>query len=163
MGKRERQGGLIAGIILIIIGIAVLLINFKLVEPGFMLVALGASFLVAFVFMRLIGFLIPGMILFWLGIAVTLNQSNILNPRLDGPVILTALGLAFMSIFIFMGRRRHWWPLIPGGILLVLGVASLLALQNLLPFTVGQLANLILPAILIIIGLWLIFRQFYAR
>ncbi|MCL6471196.1 MAG: hypothetical protein K6T91_00070 [Firmicutes bacterium] len=163
MGKSERWGGLIAGIILIIIGIAILLINLRLVEPGFILVALGASFLVAFIFKRLIGFLIPGMILFWLGIAVTLNQSNILNPRLDGPIVLTALGLSFVFIYIFMGRRRHWWPLIPGGILLIIGVGSLLALQNLLPFTISQLANLILPTILIIIGLWLIFRQFYTR
>lgn len=163
MGTREKQGGLIAGIILIIVGIAILLANFGLLGPEFFIIVLGVAFLVAYIFRRVIGFLIPGMILLWLGAAILLVDSGVLAVEDEGSIILISLGLAFVSIYIFMGRKRHWWPLIPGGILLILGTAILLATENLIPLTTLQIFNLILPITLILLGIWLIFRRFSRR
>lgn len=159
MSKRDGRGKLIAGIILIIIGIAILLRNLGFLEPGIFAAAIGASFLVAYAFRRLLGFLIPGMILLWLGVASILTQSHVISSRLDGPVTLTALGLSFILIYVFMGRRRHWWPLVPGGILFLVGAVGILSVLGILPLTLAQLSSLILPIVLIIVGVWLIFEQ----
>lgn len=163
MSKGERQGGLAAGIILILIGVALLLANLGLFEPAIFIVALGASFLVAYIFWRNLGFLIPGMILIWLGSAIALVESDVLPVQNDGSIILISLGLAFISIYAFMGRRRHWWPLIPGGILIILGILILLVAEDILPLTATQTFNIILAATLILVGIWLIIRRFYAR
>ncbi len=163
MSANERRGGLTAGIILIVIGVALLLINLGLFSPGVFVFALGASFLVAYAFWRAVGFLIPGMILAWLGIAITLMEAHVFRTADSGAIITIALGFAFLSIYAFMGRRRNWWPLVPGGILLLIGATTLLVTENIIPFTVTQLANIIWPAALILVGVWLIFRQLYRR
>lgn len=159
----ERRSGLIAGIILIVIGVSVLLINLGLVEPGLFIAALGVSFLIAYAFWRLLGFLITGMILTWLGAAVTLIQTTALNSDTEGAIVLASLGLAFVFIYALMGRKRHWWPLTPGIILLLLGATVFLAAQNIIPLTGTQIFNIILATALILIGVWLVFRQFYGR
>jgi len=163
MSESERKGGLIAGIILIVIGVSVLLINLGLVEPGLFIAALGVSFLIAYVFWRLLGFLVAGMILTWLGTAVTLIQTTALNSDTEGAIVLVSLGLAFIFIYAFMGRKRHWWPLIPGSILLLLGATVFLVAQNIIPLTATQIFNIVLATVLILIGVWLVFRQFYGR
>lgn len=163
MSKSERQSGLVAGIILVVIGIALLLVNLDLFEPQAFILALGISFLVAYAFWRLLGLLIPGMILTWLGAAILLLESNLIRLENEGSIILVFLGLAFISIYAFMGGKRHWWPLIPGSILLLLGIIILLVTEDIIPLTVAQIFNLILPAILILVGVWLIFRQYFRR
>lgn len=163
MSMNERRGGLIAGIILIVIGVSVLLINLGLVEPGLFIAALGVSFLIVYIFWRLLGFLVAGMILAWLGTAITLIQAGLFGPDIEGYVILVSLGLAFILIYAFMGRRRRWWPLITGGVLLLLGATVFLIAQNIIPLTATQIFNIILATALILIGIWLVFRQFYSR
>ncbi|MHB8840941.1 MAG: hypothetical protein ACYC56_03995 [Candidatus Aquicultor sp.] len=163
MGTNERRGGLTAGIILIVIGIALLLINLDLFSPGVFVFALGVSFLVAYAFWRVVGFLIPGMILAWLGIAITLTEAHVFRSVDNGAVITIALGFAFLSIYALMPRRRYWWPLIPSGILLLIGTTTLLVTESIIPLTITQLTNIIWPAILILVGVWLIFRQVYRR
>jgi hypothetical protein len=162
MSKGERQGGVVAGIILVLVGLVLLLINFGVFRPEILIAALGAS-LVAYIFWRLLGFLIPGMILLWLGSAIALVGSDVLKAKDEGSIILIALGLAFVSIYAFMGRRRHWWPLIPGGILLILGIIILLISEGILPLTATQLFNIILSIALVLIGIWLIIRRFFYK
>lgn len=163
MDRNERRGGLTAGIILIVIGIALLLINLGLFKPGVFILALGVSFLVAYAFWRNVGFLIPGMILAWLGLAITFTEAHVFRAAVTGPITTIALGLAFISIYVFMFRRRQWWPLIPGGILLLIGTTTLLVTENIIPLTITQLVNFIWPALLILVGVWLIIRQLYRR
>jgi len=67
------------------------------------------------------------------------------------------LGLGFVAIFVVqlvVARASHWWPLIPGGILVLVGLAE----------TVPQ-AQAVLekgwPVILIVIGLAILGGQFW--
>ncbi|HEY3374736.1 MAG TPA: hypothetical protein VGK02_06710 [Candidatus Aquicultor sp.] len=163
MKNEVNQGALAAGVILIIAGIFALLINFGLLSGVSFLIALGVAFLVAFAIWRNLGFLIPGMILLWLGIGLTITEQSRLNIANDGSIIVAALGLAFISIYLLMPRRRHWWPLIPGGILLVIGITIFLFAQNIIPFTFIQVINVLWPAAIIILGIWLVLRQLYFR
>ncbi|MBI4733833.1 MAG: hypothetical protein HY779_03310 [Rubrobacteridae bacterium] len=163
MSERENRRGLVAGLILIITGLIFLLINFGLVGGNAFLIALGASFLVGFGFNRNPGLLIPGMILIWLGFASILLDSNLLELQNDDSIIVIALGLTFISIYALLGQNRHFWPLIPGGILLVVGTTILLTSENLVPISFTQLINILWPIALIALGIWFIVRQFLRR
>lgn len=73
--------------------------------------------------------------------------------HLDGSVILIALGLAFTSLFVV--KPSDWGVLIPGGILLLIGLLRLLQ-----EFDVNLISEEMIadywPAILVLIGLGLI-------
>lgn len=160
--RATNQGALAAGVILIIIGIMALLINFGILSGESFLIAIGAAFLAAFAIWRNLSLLIPGMILLWLGIATTLVSRDIVDVADDGSIIVSALGLAFLSVYAFM-PKRHWWPLIPGGILLLVGIMIFAFTQNIIPISFSEFVNFLWPAALIVIGIWIIIKQFYRR
>ena len=59
-----------------------------------------------------------------------------------------AIGIPFLVVYA--GNPRQWWSLIPGGILAVIGVSLLVAEVAL---------EYILPAVLLIAGIWIVARQ----
>lgn len=118
-----------------------------------------------------------------LGIAAA-NLLEVFAPaaanRLAGLAVLGGLGLGFLAIYL--RQRINWWALIPGGLLLTLGVISALEGQPLagfnrdglfffglgltfltlwlIPTPFGRLHWAIYPAIpLLLFGLWLGFNQ----
>lgn len=120
---------LIAGVLLLITGVIFLLQNFNLWQAGDSLwaglVALGGVlFLVEFLRNREAWWaIIPAGAL--LGLTATVI-INLLLPSAswDGSVFLGALGVSFG--IVYLQNRRHWWALIPGGVLLTLMVVTLL-------------------------------------
>jgi hypothetical protein len=76
--------------------------------------------------------LLPGIIL--LGMAVS-NLLELVFPQADylsGVIILGGIGIAFIAVYL--NDRVNWWALIPGGVLLTLGVVSLVDEANLVSF-----------------------------
>jgi len=150
--KKERKGQIIAGIILILVGISISglrqLIGFH--ENSFMLL-LGSLFIAAYFYKDNYGLLIPGCIIFGVGLSSThfgfvrsYSQFNTLG-----------LGVGFIGIFVIdliNKGKTHWWPLIPGGILTIIGLSSS-------PFNLWKFFNLGWPVILIILGLWIIAKS----
>ena len=68
--------------------------------------------------------LIPGFIL--LGVGINIFMGEYLGTpygRVSGAVFLGFVGLPFFVIYIF--NNRHWWALIPGGVLLTMAAVSL--------------------------------------
>jgi len=51
----------------------------------------------------------------------------------------------------YLWNRQNWWALIPAGVLLITGLAFLFA---------EAAAGLIVPAILIVVGIGILLRQF---
>lgn len=148
------------GIILVVLGIWLALSALDLIPDINFLFILATGFLVAYVvFGRNIGFLIPGCILAAIATFVTLGQMNGFN----GIYVIILLGLAFVAIFLIHTmhiRTKDWgekyWPLFPGSILLIVGTLILNAqLDPLDPKR--QLFNMITPALLIIIGIIILF------
>ncbi|MDP8267279.1 MAG: hypothetical protein P9L97_01000 [Candidatus Tenebribacter davisii] len=147
--KRERKGQIIAGIILIIIGISIsgirLIAGFH--QNSFLLL-LGGLFIAAYFYKDSYGLLIPGCIIFGLGfsstkfgIAGNYSQFNTLG-----------LGLGFIGIFVIdllNKGKTHWWPLIPGGILVMAGLSSS-------PFQLWRYFHIGWPILVILLGLWII-------
>lgn len=139
------------GIILIVLGVVFLLAQQGRVGGQAVVAAIGIALLVAFLYTRNYGFLVPGGIMTGLGLGIIYrSQSD------QGWAVLLGLGLGFASIYVLdvlTGGRRggQWWPLIPGGILTFFGLAQASGFLG----TIGRWW----PIILIVIGVYLLFRQ----
>ena len=121
MNANRRQ--IIPGLILITLGTVFLLMQYFEFGPGLFLALFGLVFLIAYVFTRGYGFLIPGCILAGLGIGLAFERA-VMQPDV---AVSIGLGLGFIAIFavqLVVGGSSHWWPLVPGGILVLAGLAE---------------------------------------
>ncbi len=118
-----NRARLIPGLILIVLGITFLLMQYFEFGPGLFLLLLGFVFLIPYVLTRSYGMLIPGCILAGIGIGLIFDR-----PPLSTPIAVpVGLGLGFIAIFVVqltVTRASHWWPLIPGVILVLVGIAE---------------------------------------
>jgi hypothetical protein len=139
------RGRAFAGSLLVVIGVALLLIDLTGVGGVAVVLLGGIAFLATYVATRGYGFLVPGGILTGFGTALVLQDLGIATD-----IGLLGLGAGFLLIPTFQlltGAVREggwWWPFIPAGILVALGVIEL---------TDGGAAGLVLPGALIILGL----------
>ncbi|MFO7778997.1 MAG: hypothetical protein R6V28_11640 [Nitriliruptoraceae bacterium] len=111
----------------------------------------GLAFLGAYATQRTYGLLIPGGILTGLGVGLLLETAGV-----GGEVAAFGLGAGFVAIAVIdqlvtPGRSAWWWPLIPGGVLLVSSAGSVTGIPD--------LGRYLLPAVLIVIGAVLLLRQ----
>ncbi|MBN1484178.1 MAG: hypothetical protein JXA37_05605 [Chloroflexia bacterium] len=144
---------IIGGTILILLGIAFLAQQFihGLGDSAFLFI-IGGAFLVAYFVRQAYGLLIPGCILVGLGLG-SIGENTFIGV---GDFSALGLGIGFIAIYviarIYQGDS-HWWPLIPGGILILVGVASLT--ENL-----GRIFSVGWPLLLVLIGLLLLAGAF---
>ncbi|MGC9023833.1 MAG: hypothetical protein ACP5NB_03195 [Chloroflexia bacterium] len=131
----------------ILIGLGFLAVNLfriRLMGP-LILGLLGAAFLVGYFSRRLYGLLIPGCLL--LGLALGSAGESVLKAGLT----VLGLGLGFLAIYgidLLYRRSTHWWPLIPGGILVLVGLTQIPGW--------GVLSSMGWPLVLIVVGLLLL-------
>lgn len=148
-----NRARLIPGLVLIALGLAFLLMQYFEFGPGLILLLIGLVFLAGFVLTRGYGFLIPGCILAGLGIGLIFGRA----PLREDATVLLGLGVGFIAIFVVQliaVGKSHWWPLIPGGLLVLAGVGE----------SVPQAQLLVergWPLILILIGLFIMAGQFW--
>jgi len=143
MTANPRQ--VIPGLILIALGIAFLIMQYFEFGPGLFLTLLGLVFLIPYAFTRSYGLLIPGCILCGIGIGLAFERAAM---RPDVTVSI-GLGLGFIAIFVvqlIVAGASHWWPLIPGAILLIIGLAETMPQAQ-------QVLERGWPVVLIVIGL----------
>lgn len=126
-GKQNAWWSLLIASILT--GIATPLIANKITVFEFtytLSLAIGVSFLIWGFFERLLGLLIPGSLLtglgpgFYLGFVSNANNSELLQIG----ILLTCFGLGWALITLtsrMINPGFLWWPLIPGGVLAVVG------------------------------------------
>jgi hypothetical protein len=110
----------------------------------FVLLVVGGVFLYAYFNTRQgyrIGFLIPGAILLGIGAGQVISHLPVAGSFIGDNITAVTMGLGFCLIWLL--ERKLWWALIPGGILLFSGLASV----------VGNLW----PLALIAVGVYLIY------
>ena len=93
--------------------------------------------------------LIPAYVLFAIGLMVGLEGMGILNDLLIPAYVMFAIAIPFFVVYVY--NRQNWWALIPGGIMAVIALAFLIA---------EAAIQFVVPAVLIIAGLWIIVRTF---
>ena len=99
--------------------------------------AIGLAFLAAFLPNREYGFLIPGCIVSGVGVGIVL--AGVLDDPWDGAAVLFSIAGGFIAIWVVSmlirsgdkgwprgdsadAQQALWWPLIPGGILTIIGI-----------------------------------------
>lgn len=147
----QTRGQMTAGAILIVLGLGLFALQFmKGIGEAVILFFIGAVFVAAYFYRRAYGLLIPGCILLGLGLGSVGEQSAFAL----GDFGLIGLGIGFVAIYVIDLIYRggtHWWPLIPGLSLIVVGFAQSNAnLMRLL--AVGWPLILVLVGLLILAG-----------
>ena len=122
--QRARNKNVALGTLLIALGLGIFGMQFA---DGFgesvVFFVLGGAFLAGYFSRGAYGLLIPGCILLGLGLGSVLDSTVF---RL-GNFYSIGLGVGFVAIFAIHLTHRgsaHWWPLIPGAILIATGVSS---------------------------------------
>lgn len=160
MNARANRGGVVGGLILVMLGVALLLLQFSNLGGGVVVAAIGVAFLIAYFAFKQYGLLVPGGILTGLGAGILVQDTGIAG---DGIVVL-GLGLGFIAISVLDAlytrelefARGGFWPLIPGGILVLVGLGT--GIQGF-----ERYARFIWPFALIALGAFLIFRAASGR
>jgi len=114
------------------------------------LLVIGSVFLAGYFYRRAYGLLIPGCIL--LGIGLGLAADDLRLP-LDDPEPV-GIGVGFLLIFLIdtvVRGQSRWWPLIPGLILVIIGVGPDVP-------DPGRIVSIGWPLALVIVGVILIVR-----
>jgi len=148
-----NRARLIPGLVLIVLGIAFLLTQYFEFGPALFLILLGLVFLVPYALTRSYGLLIPGCILAGVGLGLLFDRP----PLGTAIAVPLGLGLGFIAIFVLqliVARQSHWWPLIPGGLLVLVGIAEGIPQAQVL-FEKGW------PLILVLAGLLILTGQFW--
>jgi hypothetical protein len=160
---RREARGVTAGVILLTFGVLMLIANITqwwlvglLVLP-----ILGLMFLVAGVMTGRPSLMVPGGILTGLGWGALLSQTIFVGTLAEaqGGIVVFGLAVGFLMITplcYIVGRSATWWPAIPGGILVVVGLALIIGGQAMV---VLDIMGVLWPVILIVIGALLLLRH----
>jgi hypothetical protein len=149
---------ILPGVILVVIGLVMLLAAIPGVGAWLIPAAVGVCFLAAYFVQRRYGFLVAGSIVTGLGIGAAFEPAAGGN----GTAAVIGLGLGFMAIFVVDSLRgsgiAHWWPLVPGTILVLVAIEQLTQNETIQ----GWLANW-WPLALVAVGVLVIVRTLGGR
>ncbi|HEY6608203.1 MAG TPA: hypothetical protein VI277_03315 [Candidatus Limnocylindria bacterium] len=111
----------VPGLLLIGLGSYLAIVRLTGVGAEAIVAMFGIGFLIAYALTRTYGFLIPGGIMTGLGLGIMWEMEI----GSGGGSVVLGLGLGFLTIYVIdlaVNRSKAlWWPLIPGGILTVIG------------------------------------------
>jgi hypothetical protein len=120
----EQRGRVVLGTILIVLGIGLIALQyFEGFGEAVIFFLIGGAFTAGYLYRRSYGLMIPGGILLGLGLGSV--GESILNSF--GGLEQIGLGIGFVSIYVIpliYEGTSSWWPLIPGGILIVTGLSE---------------------------------------
>ena len=120
--------------------------------PFYVLTAIALPFIIGFLRdMNRWGLLIPAYILIVVGAMVVLLEDVLTDMQVPAYVMFA---IAIPFLVAFLRDRRMRWPLIPSGILIVVGITFLLG---------EALIEYITPVLLIFFGGWILLRQLWHR
>ena len=155
-GPRDRVVFAIILIVVGAVGLASQVFDLSTSMGGWIVLIIGLGLLGAFVYTRQYGYLIPAGIMTGLGAGIIASESlTFTDDQTKGGAIVLGLGLGFLAIWVIGAvmsvEKNHWWPVIPGGILAVIGGALLIG---------GQAVDLLdyWGVIIIVVGLFVLWR-----
>lgn len=145
---RRRVGGTV----LIVLGFVLFLLQFVGNLGGAVtMLAIGGVFIFSYFTGKSFGLLIPGCIFVGLALGDIFSSSDFTR----GDFNSFGLGLGFIAIYIIhllYEGKNSWWPLIPGGILVLNSVAG--RSERFETF-----ASVAWPLVFVLIGAWLVLRS----
>ena len=119
----------------------------------YVLIAIAIPFLAVFYYNRAQWWpLIPAYVLVAVAVMIGLTGLEVLEDDLVAGYVLIAIAIPFFVVYA--RNRTQWWPLIPGGILAIIGLSFLIA-EGAFVY-IGALA-------LVLVGGWILLRAFIRK
>lgn len=123
--RDHDRGGIVAGVVLIAIGV-MLFVGQSVPDVGqYVVLAVGVVLFALFAVRREYGVLVPACIVTGVGAGVPLAAAN--PGDLGGGLVLICLATGFLAIWLlgalFRLRENHWWPVVPAVVLGTIGGA----------------------------------------
>jgi hypothetical protein len=151
---RRSWWALIPAYVLLSIGLMLALIEIDLLRDAFVatyvLTIIALPFLVVYFRDQQHWWaLIPAYTMLTIGLMVGLIDSGLLNDLVIPAYIMFSIALPF--IYVYVRNPSEWWPLIPAGVMGIMGMGFLLADRS---------TRIVAPIIVIGIGVAIILRQF---
>ena len=152
-------GQVAAGLALIVLGGALLALERLDGSPDHLfLILVGGIFLAGYFYKRAFGLLIPGGILIGLGAGLAYDDMYSESMFvIDGESAAFGIGVGFLLIYaisLVYERVHRWWPLIPGGFLVIAGLPDFVWVDDVLEFW---------PLAVMAVGVLLLFRSVVSR
>jgi len=119
----RRKGSMIAGLILILIGVSALLQHWFDID-SYLVLLLGVALLAWGALVHRTGLIIPGGVLTGIGLGILAMEGPWTIPGADpnGMFLLCfAAGWFLITLLTALFTCTQWWALIPGGIMAILG------------------------------------------
>jgi len=113
----------ILGIILILSGIGIFLLNTNILPEEVLLLVLGVGFLVGYYYKKHTGFLIVGLILMAVGTTTLIDEYVLTSMDLTGVFFMWGIGIVFLFLYLTKDIKGFVYP---GCILPGIGTYSLL-------------------------------------
>jgi hypothetical protein len=152
-------GQVAAGLALIVLGGALLALERLDGSPDHLfLILIGGVFTAGYFYKKAFGLLIPGGIL--IGLGAGLAYDDVYSDSLflmDGESAAFGIGVGFLLIYaisLVYERVNRWWPLIPGGFLVIAGLPDFVWVDDVLEFW---------PVAVMAVGILLLFRGVVSR
>jgi len=128
--NRENWWALIPAYVLLAIAAMIGLTEWHILPDAliatYVLVAIALPFIVVFLRDRTNWWaLIPAYVLVVVGIMVALIDANVLGALMIPAYVMFAIAIPFFVVYL--SNPKEWWPLIPAGILAVIGSAFILS------------------------------------
>jgi hypothetical protein len=152
---RSEKWMLIVSYVLLVVAGLVTLITLNILRDEaiatYVLTVIAAPFLLIFLQSDRTkwGLLLPPYILIAVGVMVGLIGVGFLDDLLVPAYVLIAIAIPFFVVYA--RDTKKWWALIPGGITAIVGLSFLIA---------EAAVQFVVPGLLIIAGVWVLFRQF---
>jgi hypothetical protein len=125
---------------------------------GLVLLGLGIAFAVGRVTTGRYGYAVPAGILLGIGCYVSLQEMVGTQPLQNSGWFFVLLGLGFVATYLIGMRPSAVWPLFPATVLIVLGLI-LFGWTSAAPIASFAWIASYWPAVLVLVGLWLLFRD----
>jgi len=116
-----RPRGLVAGLILITLGVAALFGMWFPSGGAWLFCGLGVAFALARVLTGRPGYAVPAGILLGFGSFVWATESGVIDPATAGGLFFVCLGLGFLLSYAIAARPQAIWPVVPGVVLIGFG------------------------------------------
>ena len=151
---RRHNGRLVAGIILVLIGAATLLQRW-LDIGNYIVLLIGAALLLWGSVSRKTGLIIPGGVMSGIGLGILAMQAPWHFPvEAQSGIFLVcfAMGWFLITLLTSLFTCTQWWPLIPGGIMALIG-GAILVTNGAIPWLD---LNVVYAVVLIVVGVVLL-------
>jgi hypothetical protein len=152
---RTHWWALIPAYVMFIIAFMIPLVEFNILQDAFVatyvLGGIALPFLLVYARDRDNWWaLIPAYVLLSVGIMVGLIDARVLSDLLVPAYIMFSIAIPFL--FVYLRNPSEWWPLIPGGVMGLIGMAFLLSEKS---------TRIIAPILVIAGGVFIILRQIF--